>query len=74
MTLKITFLGAAGTVTGSKYALDNGSHTLLIDCGLFQGFKALRLRNWESLPIDLVASALCSSPMRIWTTPATCRC
>ena len=52
MTLKITFLGAAGTVTGSKYALDNGSHTLLIDCGLFQGFKALRLRNWESLPID----------------------
>ena len=52
MTLKITFLGAAGTVTGSKYALDNGSHTLLIDCGLFQGFKTLRLRNWEPLPID----------------------
>jgi metallo-beta-lactamase family protein len=52
VTLKITFLGAAGTVTGSKYALDNGSHTLLIDCGLFQGFKALRLRNWEPLPID----------------------
>jgi metallo-beta-lactamase family protein len=52
VTLKLTFLGAAGTVTGSKYALDNGSSTLLVDCGLFQGFKALRLRNWEPLPID----------------------
>ena len=52
MTLKLTFLGAAGTVTGSKYALENGSGTLLIDCGLFQGYKALRLRNWEPLPID----------------------
>jgi metallo-beta-lactamase family protein len=52
VTLKLTFLGAAGTVTGSKYALENGKHTLLVDCGLFQGFKALRLRNWEPLPID----------------------
>ena len=52
MTLKLTFLGAAGTVTGSKYALGDGKQTLLIDCGLFQGFKALRLRNWAPLPID----------------------
>ena len=52
MTLKLTFLGAAGTVTGSKYALSDGKQTLLIDCGLFQGFKALRLRNWAPLPVD----------------------
>lgn len=45
----LTFLGAAGTVTGSKYLLDLGQHRLLIDCGLFQGLKALRLRNWEPL-------------------------
>ncbi len=52
MTLKLSFLGAAGTVTGSKYALSDRKQTLLIDCGLFQGFKALRLRNWAPLPID----------------------
>jgi metallo-beta-lactamase family protein len=54
VTLKLTFLGGVGTVTGSKFALDNGSNTLLVDCGLFQGFKALRLRNWEPLPIEPV--------------------
>jgi metallo-beta-lactamase family protein len=48
----LSFLGAAGTVTGSKYALSNGQHTLLVDCGLFQGFKTLRLRNWAPLPIE----------------------
>lgn len=52
MTLALTFLGAAGTVTGSKYALTDGRQTLLVDCGLFQGFKALRLRNWTPLPLD----------------------
>ena len=52
MTLKLSFLGAAGTVTGSKYALSNGTDTVLIDCGLFQGFKTLRLRNWAPLPIN----------------------
>ena len=51
MTLKLTFLGGAGTVTGSRYLLDNGRHRLLVDCGLFQGFKALRLRNWAPPPI-----------------------
>jgi metallo-beta-lactamase family protein len=48
----LTFLGAAGTVTGSKYLLDTGSHKLLVDCGLFQGLKDLRLRNWQPLPVD----------------------
>ncbi len=51
MTLSLVFLGAAGTVTGSKYLIDDGSHKLLVDCGLFQGFKALRLKNWAPFPV-----------------------
>ena len=47
----ITFLGAAQTVTGSKYLLDTGRSKVLIDAGLFQGLKELRERNWQSLPI-----------------------
>lgn len=42
---KLTFLGAARTVTGSKYLVETGGHKILIDCGLFQGLKELRLRN-----------------------------
>lgn len=52
MTLRLSFLGGAGTVTGSKYLLENADHRLLIDCGLFQGFKELRLRNWVRFPVD----------------------
>jgi metallo-beta-lactamase family protein len=48
----LTFLGAAGTVTGSKHLLDLGDYRVLVDCGLFQGLKELRLRNWAALPID----------------------
>lgn len=51
--MRITFLGAVGTVTGSKYLLDTGRHRILVDCGLFQGYKQLRLRNWSPLPTDL---------------------
>ena len=47
---KLTFLGAAGTVTGSKYLVEAEGKRLLVDCGLFQGLKELRLRNWNSLP------------------------
>src|SRR3954468_9064963 len=47
----ITFLGAARTVTGSKYLLDTGSAKVLVDAGLFQGLKELRERNWQDLPI-----------------------
>jgi metallo-beta-lactamase family protein len=48
----LTFLGAAGTVTGSKHLLDLGEHRVLVDCGLFQGLKELRQRNWAALPVD----------------------
>ncbi len=51
MTIKLTFLGAAGTVTGSKYLLDIDGTRLLVDCGLFQGYKQLRLRNWATFPV-----------------------
>lgn len=49
--LTLRFLGGAGTVTGSKYLLEHGGTRLLIDCGLFQGYKVLRLRNWAEPPI-----------------------
>lgn len=48
----LTFLGAARTVTGSKYLLDTGRKRVLVDCGLFQGLKELRLRNWDEFPVD----------------------
>lgn len=51
MPLKLTFLGGAGTVTGSKYLLSSGNRRILVDCGLFQGLKQLRLRNWAKFPI-----------------------
>jgi hypothetical protein len=44
----LRFLGAAGTVTGSKFILTAGDRRVLVDCGLFQGLKQLRLMNWES--------------------------
>ncbi len=47
----LTFLGAARTVTGSKYLLEVDGQRLLIDCGLFQGLKDLRQRNWSPLPV-----------------------
>ena len=52
MSLKLSFLGAAGTVTGSKYLVEDADRRILVDCGLFQGFKTLRLRNWERFPVD----------------------
>ncbi len=47
----ITFLGGTGTVTGSRFLLDTGRARVLIDCGLFQGLKELRQRNWEPFPV-----------------------
>lgn len=53
MQFSITFLGGAGTVTGSKYLLRYGGKQILIDCGLFQGLKTLRVRNWNPLPLKV---------------------
>jgi metallo-beta-lactamase family protein len=50
--MDITFLGAADTVTGSRYLVRAGGRAVLVDCGLFQGLKRLRLRNWAPFPID----------------------
>ena len=47
----LTFLGAARTVTGSRYLLESHGKRVLFDCGLFQGLKELRLRNWEEFPV-----------------------
>jgi metallo-beta-lactamase family protein len=50
--IKLHFLGAAGTVTGSRYLIEIENFRLMIDCGLFQGYKQLRLRNWDAPPFD----------------------
>lgn len=50
--MELTFLGAAGTVTGSKYLVETGTTRLLVDCGLYQGVKNLRRRNWAELPVE----------------------
>jgi metallo-beta-lactamase family protein len=50
--MEITFLGATGTVTGSKYLVNAGAKKILVDCGLFQGYKQLRLRNRAPLPVN----------------------
>jgi metallo-beta-lactamase family protein len=47
----LTFLGGAGTVTGSRYLIDTPDARVLVDAGLFQGLKQLRLRNWEPFPV-----------------------
>jgi metallo-beta-lactamase family protein len=52
---RLQFLGATGTVTGSRYLVTAGGHRLLVDCGLFQGYKPLRLRNWDRFPVDPAA-------------------
>ncbi|MFC1475722.1 MBL fold metallo-hydrolase RNA specificity domain-containing protein [Candidatus Zixiibacteriota bacterium] len=49
---RLTFYGATGTVTGSRFLLEIQDKTLLTDCGLFQGPKRNRLRNWEPFPVD----------------------
>ncbi|MEZ4970614.1 MAG: MBL fold metallo-hydrolase [Flavobacteriaceae bacterium] len=51
-TVKIHFLGASGTVTGSKFYLETPELNIMVDCGMFQGLKELRQQNWSPLPID----------------------
>ena len=50
--MKLSFLGAAGTVTGSKTLIEHQGKRILVDCGLFQGYKNLRLMNWDDWPFD----------------------
>lgn len=50
--MKLTFMGATETVTGSKYLIEVDQKKFLVDCGLFQGLKKLRLRNWSAPPVD----------------------
>ncbi len=50
--MKLRFLGGAGTVTGSKYLLSTSSKRIMVDCGLFQGVKNLREKNWKAFPVD----------------------
>lgn len=52
MRPRLHFLGATDTVTGSRYLLETGRARVLIDCGLFQGYKKLRVRNWARPPFD----------------------
>jgi metallo-beta-lactamase family protein len=52
MGLKLSFLGGAGTVTGSKYLVESPSHRILVDCGLFQGSRTLREANWARFPVE----------------------
>src|SRR5690606_4921077 len=52
MDVRLKFLGGAGTVTGSRYLFTVGDFRFMLDCGLFQGLKPLRLRNWEQFPVD----------------------
>ncbi len=52
MSASISFLGAAGTVTGSKFLVEDQHQKILVDCGMFQGLKSLRLLNWDPFPID----------------------
>lgn len=48
----LQFLGAAGTVTGSRYLVEANGQRVLVDCGLFQGYKQLRERNWAPFPVE----------------------
>ncbi len=50
---KLTFLGATRCVTGSKFLLEHDGFRVLVDCGLFQGLKELRLRNWSPPPVEI---------------------
>ncbi len=50
--MQIRFLGATNTVTGSRFLLETGTTRILLDCGLFQGYKYLRQQNWNPLPLD----------------------
>ncbi|WP_332914419.1 MBL fold metallo-hydrolase [Algoriphagus boritolerans] len=53
MDVTAKFLGGASSVTGSKYLIDLGDFEFMVDCGLFQGRRELRERNWDKFPIPV---------------------
>lgn len=53
MASRITFHGAAGTVTGSRHLIETGGKKILVDCGMFQGGRAMRDKNWEPFPVGV---------------------
>jgi metallo-beta-lactamase family protein len=55
VSVRLAFLGAAGTVTGAKFLLETGAARVLLECGMFQGFRERRERNWQPLPLDATA-------------------
>ena len=59
MEVNITFLGGASTVTGSKYLVRHNGHSMLVDCGLFQGYKQLRQRNWHHCARPPISRCAC---------------
>lgn len=52
MSLTLSFFGGVGTVTGSRFLLESNDRRILVDCGLFQGLKQLRLKNWAPFPVE----------------------
>ena len=50
--ISITFLGAAETVTGSRFLVSSGDEQILVDCGLYQGSKEIQAKNREPFPVD----------------------
>lgn len=72
--MQLSFSGATQTVTGSRYLLTSDSGQVLVDCGLFQDYKHLRLKNWARLPFDpATLHAVLLTHARTWITAATCR-
>ncbi len=79
MVATLTFLGATGTVTGSKFLLESEGRRTLVDCGLYQGERTWRRLNWEPLPVrsesisDVVTAPIQPTktlPTRSWLTPS----
>ena len=66
--MNLAFLGAAGTVTGSKTLVTHEGKQVLVDCGLFQGYKNLRLMNWEQSPSCRTSRPACKTGCRADST------
>ena len=71
---KLTFLGAAGTVTGSKYLVEAAGKRLLLDCGIFQGSSELSERNYKTLQVDPGSIDYVVLTHAHLDTPGGCRC